>query len=106
MVTENAPGIAEGLCEYELITIINPEIAEEGLEASIESVSQYVTGRDGVVSEVERWGKRPLSYPIKRFAEGHYVLTRFQMKPEYNRELETNLKISDNVIRHLLIKLA
>jgi small subunit ribosomal protein S6 len=95
----------EGLCDYELVVIVSPGAEEEGFEAAIESVSRFVTGRGGVVSEVERWGKRRLAYPIKRHSEGNYVLTRFRMSPEHNKELESNLRISEDVIRHLLIKL-
>lgn len=106
MVSENASGQADGqLCNYELIYIIRPEADEENCEATVESVDRFITGKGGAISEVERWGKRRLSYPIKQFGEGTYVLTRFQMHPEYNKELETNLRISEDVIRHLLVKL-
>ena len=106
MVSENTLDQANGqLCNYELIYIIRPEADEENSEATVESVGQFITGKGGIVSEVERWGKRRLAYPIKQFGEGTYVLTRFQMQPEYNKDLETNLRISENVIRHLLIKL-
>jgi small subunit ribosomal protein S6 len=93
------------LCDYELIYIVRPEADEENCEATVESIGRFITGKGGVVSEVERWGKRRLAYPIKQFGEGTYILTRFQMQPEYNKELETNLRISEDVIRHLLVKL-
>ena len=106
MVSKNTLDQTEKqLCDYELIYIIRPEADEENYEATVESVSRFITGKGGVVSEVERWGKRRLAYPIKQFGEGTYILTRFQMQPEYNKELETNLRISEDVIRHLLVKL-
>ena len=106
MVSKNTLDQAAGqLCNYELIYIIRPEADEESCESTVESIGRFITGRDGVVSEVERWGKRRLAYPIKQFGEGTYVLTRFQMQPEHNKELETNLRISEDVIRHLLVKL-
>ena len=106
MVSENASDQADGqLGNYELIYIIRPETDEENCEATVESVGRFITGKGGVISEVERWGKRRLAYPIKQFGEGTYVLTRFQMQPEYNKELETNLRISEDVIRHLLVNL-
>jgi len=107
VVTENVQSNEEeGLCDYELTLVVSPAIEEEGFEATLESVNRFVTGKGGVVSEVERWGKRKLAYPIKRHAEGNYVLTRFRMRPGHNRELESNLRISENVLRHLLIKLS
>ena len=99
--TENS----EKLRDYELVMIISPEVDEEKLEAAVSNVSQFVVGKGGVVSEVERWGKRKLAYPIKHFAEGDYVLTRFKMKPAFGKELEANLRISEEVLRHLLIRL-
>jgi small subunit ribosomal protein S6 len=47
-----------------------------------------------------------LAYPIKHFLEGNYVLTRFKISPARCKELETNLKISEEIIRHLLIKVS
>ena len=91
--------------DYELVFIVNPEVAEESLENTINSVSQFITGRGGTVSDVQRWGKRRLAYPVKRFVEGTYVLTRFKMSPQWSRELEANLQISENILRHLLVRL-
>lgn len=104
--TENLQGQElEGACSYELVMVISPELEEAGIEGMIDSVTRLITGRQGVVSEVERWGKRRLAYPIKHHLEGHYILTRFRLAPEHNRELESNLRISESVIRHLLVKL-
>jgi len=93
------------LHDYELAFIVSPEVAEESLENTINSVSQFITGRDGVISDVEKWGKRKLAYPLEQFLEGHYVLARFKMSPARCKELEANLKISEQILRHLLIKL-
>ena len=94
-----------GLRDYELTVVITPETSEEKLEASIENVSRYITSRGGTVSDVQRWGKRKLAYPIKHFIEGYYVLFQFKMKPMDGRGLENNLRISEEVLRHLLISI-
>lgn len=104
MTSERVLNQEEQLCDYELIFILSPEVAEEELEARIDRVSQFIAGRGGAISDVERWGRRRLAYPIGRFEEGTYVLTRFKSKPAENKELEANLKISEDVLRHLLIK--
>ena len=91
--------------DYELTVIFNPEIAEEEFPDAIEKVNQFITRKGGSITDANHWGRRKLAYPIKQHGEGHYVLTRFQLSPEQNKELETNLKISEDVIRHLLIKL-
>ena len=91
--------------DYELVLIVSPEVTDETLDATIDNVSQFITGKDGVISDVERWGKRNLAYPIKHFMEGSYVLSRFKLKSALSKELEANLQISEAILRHLLIKL-
>ena len=91
--------------DYEMILIISPEVADDKLGSTIDSVSKFITNNGGVVSEVEQWGKKKLAYPIKRFVEGNYVLTRFKLMPASSKELEASLHISDEVLRHLLIQL-
>ena len=93
------------LQDYELVFIVSPEVADESLDNTINGISQFITGRDGVISDVEQWGKRKLAYPVEHFLEGSYVLARFKMNPARCKELEANLKISEDIIRHLLIKL-
>lgn len=92
--------------DYELVYIIKPDAEEEELENRIEGISSFITGNNGTVAEVERWGKKRLAYPIKHSLEGNYILTRFSMNPDRCKELEANLKISEDVLRHLLIKLS
>jgi small subunit ribosomal protein S6 len=103
--TEAAKADDYRLQDYELVLIVSPEVKEEALQATIDNVSKFVTGSGGAISNVERWGKRRLAYPIKHFMEGSYVLTQFKMKPVLSKELEANLRISEEVLRHLLIKL-
>jgi small subunit ribosomal protein S6 len=93
------------LQDYELVFIISPEVADESLESKIDGISQFITGKDGAISEVERWGKKKLAYPVAHFLEGNYVLVRFKLNPARCKELEANLKISEDILRHLLIKL-
>ena len=92
------------LHNYELVVIMRPDITEENLNPIVEKVSSFITNRDGVISGIERWGKRKLAYPINHFTEGYYVLCRFKAKPSATKEIEANLQISEETIRHLLIK--
>ena len=91
------------LRDYELVFIVSPEVAEENFEATMDSVGRIITGKRGVISDIEQWGKRRLAYPIKHFDEGSYVLARLKLPPGQNKELEENLKISEDILRHLLI---
>ena len=93
-------------CDYELVFIVSPEVADDALEATINVASQFISSKGGTVSNVDPWGKRKLAYPLKHFLEGSYVLVRFQMSPTWCKELEASLRISENILRHLLIKLS
>ncbi len=95
----------EQLRDYELVLVISPEVAEEEFEATIDNVGRFITEKGGVISDVERWGKRKLAYPIGRSTEGNYVLTHFKLKPASGKGLEANLQISEEVLRHLLIRI-
>ena len=92
------------LQDYELVYIISPEFTDESLESKVEGISQFITSKEGDISEVERWGRRKLAYPVKHFLEGNYVLARFRINPARCKELEANLKISEEVLRYLLVR--
>lgn len=92
--------------DYELVYIIQPELEEDSVESRIDGISQFISNNNGTISEVERWGKKKLAYPIKHFLEGSYVLTRFTLSPTHCKELDENLKISEDILRHLLIKVS
>ena len=92
------------LHNYELILIISPEVMDEALGATMDNVSQFITEKGGVISNVEQWGKRRLAYSIGHFADGNYVLAHFTMKPELGKELEAKLRISEDILRHLLVR--
>jgi small subunit ribosomal protein S6 len=92
------------LHDYELMVIISPEVEDEAIDSVIGSVSRFITENGGTVSTVEPWGKRKLAYPIKHFMEGNYVLTRFKLQPKFSKQLEASLQISEEVLRHILIK--
>jgi len=96
----------EHLRDYELVLIISPEVQGEEFDTVISNISQFITGKGGIISDVEQWGKRRLAYSIKHFEEGSYVLSRFKLKPTLSKELEANLQISEEILRHLLIKLS
>ena len=93
------------LRDYELLLIISPEVVDEELETEVDKISQIITERGGVVSSVEQWGKRKLAYPIEHFTEGSYVLIKFRFRPALCQQLEAGLRISEEILRHLLVKL-
>jgi small subunit ribosomal protein S6 len=92
------------LQDYELVYIISPDVAEEALETQVNGISEFITSCDGVIESVDKWGKKKLAYPLKHYLEGNYVLTKFRISPARLKEIEANLKLSEEVLRHLLVK--
>ncbi|MFQ5826644.1 MAG: 30S ribosomal protein S6 [Dehalococcoidia bacterium] len=90
--------------DYELTVVISPEVADEELSTTIEKVTSWITDKGGSITQIDQWGRRKLAYPIKRFFEGSYVLARFQSEPQLMTELEANLRMSEEVLRHLLVR--
>ena len=90
---------------YELAFIISPNVDDEGATNVIEKVSGFVKAIDGEVASVDVWGRRPLAYPINNHREGTYVRLETKMSPSSIGQLERNLKLSEEVIRYLLINM-
>lgn len=90
---------------YELVTIISPEMADDDVPQMTEKVSQLVINRGGTIDKVQRWGKRKLSYPIKRHLEGHYVLTQFTLDPNLASEVESELRVSEDILKYLIVRI-
>jgi small subunit ribosomal protein S6 len=93
------------LHEYEMMYILRPELDEAAVAATIAKVSELVTGHGGEVSKAEPWGRRRLAYPIKQCREGQYVLMQYKLDPKALAEMESTLRITDEVIRYLVIRL-
>jgi small subunit ribosomal protein S6 len=91
---------------YELVLIISPEITDEEMPDFIAKLGDLIGKVGGTVEEINQWGRRQLAYPIKRFAEGNYVLSKVKLKPNATKDLEANFRLSGKILRHLLIKLA
>jgi small subunit ribosomal protein S6 len=106
MVSENTVTVvADDLRNYELVIVFSPQLSDEAFDSTIEKYSALLTGKGGIVDDTQRWGKRRLAYPIKHFGEGNYVLFKVRMKPASSKELEANLRISEEVVRHLLVRM-
>jgi small subunit ribosomal protein S6 len=90
---------------YELTFIIPSDVNEEELNGVVSQVQGWVEGSQGKVTKVDQWGRRRLAYNIDAFREGYYVLFNLELEPQTTTELERNLKLSDKIIRHLLVRL-
>jgi len=94
----------ENAHDYELVVIIVPQLDEQGVAAVIERYSNWIAASGGTVGSTNVWGRRVLAYPIKKHTDGVYVQFNFQLPPTKSRELERNLRIDEQVIRHMLVR--
>ena len=89
--------------KYESVVIVNPNLEEESVKNLIKKFSDLIN-TDGKVASVEEMGKRKLAYEIRKFSEGFYIVIKFEAKPELIAELERNYRITDEVIKFLVVK--
>jgi small subunit ribosomal protein S6 len=92
------------MCNYEFTFIVRSDLEDEGMTAVVEKVGQFIADGGGQVTNVDHWGRRRLAYPIQRQKEGYYVLMHVQLDSQSIGELERNLKLTEEVIRYLLVR--
>ncbi len=96
--------MATTLRDYELMVILSPEVGDDVINESLERLNQGVTSRGGEVVDVNHWGRRRLAYPINRHLEGNYVVSQIKLDPAEVPGLEGSLRISEEVIRHMIVQ--
>ena len=90
------------MTNYEVMFIIDPTLDDETKEKTVQ-IAQDIIAADGEVGKVDVWGMRKLAYPIQKKNEGYYVVIEFKANPTLPKELDRRMRISDNIIRHLII---
>ncbi len=90
--------------KYELAVIVKPNLEEDVLKAELESVQQLITRFGGTIDKVDDWGKRRLAYEIKKLNDGFYSFITFTADAEAPKEIESRMRIKENVLRYLVIR--
>jgi len=94
--------MAKLTANYEVVFILKPDLAEEATAGLVEKFKSLVEA-NGTLAEVDEWGKRRLAYPIDDLNEGYYVLMTFSAPPAFPAELDRVLKITDGVMRSIIV---
>lgn len=89
--------------KYETIFILHPSLDEEAVKANIEKFKGVIENGGGVVENVDFWGKRKLAYEIKKVNDGYFTLVDFNANPELPKELDRIFRITDGVVRHIIV---
>ncbi|TWH46597.1 30S ribosomal protein S6 [Sporomusa sp. KB1] len=90
--------------KYEVVIIVKPG-EEEAINTTIAKFENIIKNTGGNVEKIDRWGKKRLAYEVKDFIDGYYTLINFTSEPATVFELERVLKITDDVLKHMVIKL-
>lgn len=92
---------------YELVVVLSPMLNQEQVADTWGRIKDFIGNRNGDITYEERWGTRRLAYPIRKgshqFLEGSYHLTRFNAEKSFNNELNTFLKLDEQVLRSLVV---
>ena len=89
---------------YELVFILNANLTEDDFTRVLGKVNDQITKLGGTVTETNQRGKRRFAYPIKKQAEGNYVLEKVQISQTALKELDANLKMSEDILRYLFVR--
>lgn len=90
--------------KYELAIVVNAKAEDEVRTATVERVKEYITRFGGTISNVDEWGRRRLAYEIQKMKEGYYYFIQFESDASCPAEVESNIRIMENVLRYLCIK--
>lgn len=90
---------------YETIFIVKTDLGDEALAERVTWVTDILTSNGAEVINVEQWGKKRLAYQVKKQKHGIYVLMHYEGDPKVVPELERNFKLSEDILKHLTVKL-
>lgn len=93
------------MTEYETTVVVRPDVNGQQVEAALERVRDVIGKQGGKLLEIDHWGKKKLAYPMKNHPRGIFVRTHYLGLGGLVGELERNLRLNENVLRFMTIKL-
>ena len=90
--------------KYELALVVNAKIEDEARNKVLEDVKGLVTRFGGTITDIDEWGKKKLAYDIQKMSEGFYYFIRFEAESSAPGEIESRIRIMENVLRFLCVK--
>jgi small subunit ribosomal protein S6 len=92
------------LRDYEVLYIVRADLDDEKVQDAVRRVNTLIERSGGHAEKTNVWGKRKLAYEVKHQKDGAYVLQDFELDPDRVPELEASLKITEEVLRHLIVR--
>ena len=90
--------------KYELALVVSAKIEDEERAATVEKAKSYIERFGGQITNVDDWGKRRLAYEIQKMKEAFYYFIQFDAESTVPAELESRVRIMDNVLRYLVVR--
>lgn len=90
--------------KYETMYILQPQLEEEQVDELIEKFKSIIEREGGQLSNLDKWGKRKLAYEVKKQKEGFYILMHYTAPAHTTDQLERSFKITDGVLRYLIVR--
>ena len=90
--------------DYEVLYIVRADLEEDKVQDAVKRVNTLIERSGGAAVRTNLWGKRKLAYDVKHQKEGAYVLQDFHIEPTRVPELEAALKITEEVLRHIIVR--
>ena len=90
--------------KYELCVVVNAKIEDEERAQVVDKCKALVERFGGTITEVDEWGKKRLAYEVQKMKEAFYYFIRFEAETTAPAEIESRIRIMDNVIRYLCVK--
>ena len=92
------------MSKYELCVVISAKVEDDERNATLDKVKELIERFNGTISDIDEWGKKRLAYEIQKMKEGYYYFIHFDAETTVPAEIESRIRIMDNVIRYLCVK--
>lgn len=90
---------------YESVVILNAALEDSPIDATLNQIEELIKSNGGKITDVEKWGRKRLAYPIQKSKSGYYAVYRFIAPRDLIAKLERSYKLDENIIRYLTIVL-
>ena len=90
--------------KYEALFMLRPDLDEESTAAAVDKFTSLIESHGGEITKLDKWGKRKLAYEVKHFKEAYYTLIQMNAEPEVAQELDRVFRITDTVLRHIIVR--
>ena len=90
--------------KYELDVVLSAKLEEDDRTAALDKVKALIERFGGQITNVDDWGKKKLAYEIQKMTEGYYYFIQFDAEATAPAEIDSRIRIMDNVIRYLIVR--